>query len=425
MEREVLNRYLNKLNESIRNIKYQINSINSDIQKNKKQSYIEKRIDRLIENYKVLDQKYKEVASVNSEPIKMIKDQLIEIKNKVETICRVGSKEVNKQNIKLDEKPKQKRNYIGRDDNKVVLDIYGEDGQLELVYMVEKTKSVTDRIKEKFILKKENKRNKKNGILKRVFSYSKRIFDSVSKGKIAKRIVAIGMGILMLAPGTITANQNEDEVKNENTKHSYADAMEEMPISNNELLKVAKELEETKPSAESKVISEAKIENQTEAESKMELNSEKKNDPSKVENERKENELTNKEKEEIHIIAPAQCKYTEVSDGRGNYGVFNQDTEVAIYNRALIRTNKDGSKSILRATKIGQTWKQYAEEQGINYDEFKTYIQNNKNIQEVISTISVDGKIIYGWIPASNLEYRTESKQMKAERNYVIEIENR
>lgn len=59
MEKESVDRYLNKINESIRNIQYQINSINQDIIKNKKQSYIEKRINRLVNNYKMLIKKMK------------------------------------------------------------------------------------------------------------------------------------------------------------------------------------------------------------------------------------------------------------------------------------------------------------------------------------------------------------------------------
>ena len=45
MDKKVLNKHIGKLNEDIRNIQYQINSINQDIKKDKKQSYIEKRID--------------------------------------------------------------------------------------------------------------------------------------------------------------------------------------------------------------------------------------------------------------------------------------------------------------------------------------------------------------------------------------------
>ena len=142
--------------------------------------------------------------------------------------------------------------------------------------------------------------------------------------------------------------------------------------------------------------------------------------------EKKENDLEKESnEEEIHIIAPAQSKYTEVSDGSGNYGIFNKDTEVAIYNRALIRTNSDGTKSILKATKIGQSWKEYAEEKGIDYNELKEYIENNENIQEVISTMSVDGESIYGWMPASNLEYRSADKELKVDRSYIAEVEER
>ena len=51
MDNQNLQRYISKLNEDIRNVKYQINSIFQDIQKDKKQNYIEKRIDRLIDKY--------------------------------------------------------------------------------------------------------------------------------------------------------------------------------------------------------------------------------------------------------------------------------------------------------------------------------------------------------------------------------------
>lgn len=44
MDKKVLNKHLEKLNEDIRNIQYQINSINQDIKKDKKQSYIEKEL---------------------------------------------------------------------------------------------------------------------------------------------------------------------------------------------------------------------------------------------------------------------------------------------------------------------------------------------------------------------------------------------
>ena len=67
MDKKVLNKHIGKLNEDIRNIQYQINSINQDMKKGKKQSYIEKRIDRLVNNYKMLNQKRQELVNISRE----------------------------------------------------------------------------------------------------------------------------------------------------------------------------------------------------------------------------------------------------------------------------------------------------------------------------------------------------------------------
>lgn len=67
MDKKVLNKHIEKLNEDIRNIQYQINSINQDMKKGKKQSYIEKRIDRLVNNYKMLNQKRQELVNISRE----------------------------------------------------------------------------------------------------------------------------------------------------------------------------------------------------------------------------------------------------------------------------------------------------------------------------------------------------------------------
>lgn len=49
-------------------------------------------------------------------------------------------------------------------------------------------------------------------------------------------------------------------------------------------------------------------------------------------------------------------------------------------------------------------------------DELKTYIENNENIQEVLSTMSVDGKSIYGWMLASEIEYKTQHKEINVQK---------
>ncbi len=112
-------------------------------------------------------------------------------------------------------------------------------------------------------------------------------------------------------------------------KNSYIDTVKQTPVNEHELIKMAEDF-------------------------KKKENSLNMDENIKSEEAVKEEKNTNDKNEDdvlVHIIAPAQSKYTEVSDGRGNYGIFTEDTEVSIYNRALIRTNKDGSKSILKATK--------------------------------------------------------------------------
>ena len=103
MDKKVLNKHLEKLNEDIRNIQYQINSINQDIKKDKKQSYIEKRIDRLVNNYKMLNQKRQELVNISREEKRELQEKVLEIRKQVKDVCYKGSKDVSKQNIQLDE----------------------------------------------------------------------------------------------------------------------------------------------------------------------------------------------------------------------------------------------------------------------------------------------------------------------------------
>lgn len=398
MDNQALQRYISKLNEDIRNIKYQINSILQDIQKDKKQSYIEKRIDRLIDKYKKIYEKYQAISGLDKKEVVEMQGILINVAEKVELVCKIGSKDVNKQNTKLDMWSKEDVDenlvYVSDITNDEVVNVYDKDGQLELVY-------IHHNGREGFLEKVKNRREerakfRKEGLIKRRFSFNKKKNSKNKLGnKILKRAASFGMALLMLLPVSNATSQQDTKNESENGKGSYTDNMKKTPVSSHPLIEAVDKTEEIVPSVETK----SEKETQSEKDTKLE--------------------------EKIHIIAPAQCKYTEVSDGSGEYGIFSEETEVAIYNRALIRSNKDGSKSILKATKIGQTWEEYAEEQGLDYNEFKEYIENNDNIQEVISTMSVDGKNIYGWILASNLEYRTESKNIEVERSYVTELEER
>lgn len=390
MDNQNLQRYIFKLNEDIRNVKYQINSIFQDIQKDKKQSYIEKRIDRLIDNYKKIYEKYQAISGLDKKEIVEMQGVLINIAEKVELVCQIGSKDVNKQNTKLDMYKKESVDenlvYVSAMENDRVVNVYGKDGQLELVYIDNTREGIAEKVKNKM---EARTKTKKEGFFKKMFSRTKENSRNDLGAKIFKRVASFGMALLMLLPLSNAMSQQDSKTESENNKGTYTEDVEETPISSHPFIEAIDEIEETKPSIETS----------------------------------KEKETQSKET--VHIIAPAQCRYTEVSDGSGQYGIFSEETEVAIYNRALIRSNKDGSKSILKATKIGQTWEEYAKEQGLDYNEFKEYIENNENIQEVISTMSVDGKNIYGWIPASDLEYRTESKNIEVERSYVTEINER
>lgn len=390
MDNQNLQRYISKLNEDIRNVKYQINSIFQDIQKDKKQKYIEKRIDRLIDKYKKIYAKYQTISGLDKKEVVEMQGVLTNVAEKVELVCQIGSKDIEKQNTKLDIYQKESIDenivYVSDIKSDKIVNVYGKDGQLELVYVDNTREGIVEKVKNKI---EARIKNKKEGFFKKMFSRGKETFKNIFNNKMVKRIAALGMGVLMLFPAAEAVNYQNSKTESKNNKGSYTDNVEETPVSSHPFVEAMDNLEETRTS--------------------IEANSEKETQP----------------EEKIHIIAPAECRYTEVSDGSGQYGIFSEETEVAIYNRALIRNNKDGSKSILKATKIGQTWEQYAEEQGLDYNEFKEYIENNENIQEVISTMSVDGKNIYGWIPASDLDYRTESKNIEVERNYVTEVEER
>lgn len=399
MGKESFNKYLSKINESIRNIQYQINSINQDIIKNKKQNYIEKRINRLVNNYEILTKKSEELEHLNKKEIREVNESLLNIRRQIEDVCHIGSKDYKKQNINLEQNNRnEEKEYISYDDNERIRGVYGRDEQLAFIYKEKKPKGFKEKIRYGSSFKKEKKKIKKNNM---ILIKIRQFFDKNNDKKLLKRMAALGMGSLMLLPGTIVANQNENNTESKSTKNGYIDTVKQTPVDEHEFIKMAEDLKKD--------------------------NSLNMNQNIKSEEAVKEENSDDKIEDDVlvHIIAPAQSKYTEVSDGRGNYGIFTEDTEVSIYNRALIRTNKDGSKSILKATKVGQTWKQYAEEQGIDYNEFKTYIENNENIQEVLSTMSVDGKSIYGWMPASELEYKTQDKEINVQRNYVTEVEER
>lgn len=91
-----------------------------------------------------------------------------------------------------------------------------------------------------------------------------------------------------------------------------------------------------------------------------------------------------------------------------------EDTKVKVYNRALVRTDKNGNKQILEATRPGQTWEQFAEEHDMNYSDFKNYIENN-NIEKCVSIDSEDENSSYGWV-SENVVFSIPEKEIDMSR---------
>ena len=221
-----------------------------------------------------------------------------------------------------------------------------------------------------------------------------------SKGSFKKRVVALGMALTMGLFGSATAGENISKSYDTKNSKSYTDSnYEKNDFKDSIYIQALENTEETKTTV-------GKIENTENTESVQ------KSTESVTENsERQESkkDMEKEDKEEIFLVR-ANTKYTEVSDGSGNIGYFTKDTKVKVYNRALIKTCEDGSKEILKVTKVGQTWKQFAEEKGIDYEEFKEYIENNENIQECVSIQS--GRTLCGWLLIDELE-RIEVESME------------
>lgn len=248
----------------------------------------------------------------------------------------------------------------------------------------------------------ENRKNEKNRKYKKV-------------GRISALFMA---GTLALFGGTTVGESNTDTVKNEKNEKSYVDINKENNEFKESLFVQALE-ETTNPNTvQETTVKMAKqketwntqptfVQPTTEATEVKKENNINKNQSTKKE-EKIQNQQDNKTTEykesadDVYILK-ANTEYTENSLGEGTTGFVSRDTKVNIYNRALVKTDKQGNKSILKVTKVGQTWEEYAKDQGIDYKEFKTYIENNPNIKEMVSLDDVDGNQL-GWISKDKLE---------------------
>ncbi len=253
--------------------------------------------------------------------------------------------------------------------------IYGKDIELitdipinmPLFIESSKEKSLTIKIKQKF----EKMKDKIQTMVSH-FSNSRQK-NKKTKGRLAKRIASLAMASSLAFFGSVTTGENTSKLEGIDHHKSYTDTNHEKNDFKDSIYMQA--LENTE---------ETKVTDTIEKD---------------------------KSTEDVFLVH-ANTTYTEVSDGSGNSGYFAKDTKVKLYNRALIKTCEDGSKKILKATKVGQTWQEFAEEKGIDYKEFKEYIENNENIQECVSIQSEDEKTLYGWLSIDELE-RIEVENME------------
>lgn len=286
-------------------------------------------------------------------------------------------------------KNKNDQNYNLEDLNNRIINLYNLAG--------ERRKSIYIREKEEIDFVAQKARKLK---LFEMFSIRKNSSKEKSENKkqifkIGRRIAAFAMAISMALFAGTRVGDTEKYTNQKETK-SYTDTDNRKNDKNNfkESLYVeaAREVEKEKNNIEKNK------ENPFKNDVKEEL-AEK--DDIIVNN---EEEIKDKYIDDANeYLAIEGTKYSEASDGSGNIGYFSKDTEVKVYNRSLVKTDENGNKQILEVSKVGQTWKEYAEEKGLDYDEFKEYM-NNKNVKKYVSLDSIDGTKSYGWVLEDTLE---------------------
>lgn len=227
------------------------------------------------------------------------------------------------------------------------------------------------------------------------------------KGKVTKRIAAFLMASSLAFFGSITTGENTSKSDHSKNDKSYVDIHQEKQNFKNSIYMQTLEDGMQTTTQSTAEITKHSIQTTKPIENKNESVEDKNIEESKQE----------KNIQEKVLLAHQNTQYTEVSDGTGNAGYFMKDTKVRVYNRALIKTEKDGSKTILKYTKVGQDWKQFAKENKISYQKLKEYMDTNENIKEYVSVQSEDGKTLYGWLSADCLE------PIKTNDTFIEEVE--
>lgn len=310
-------------------------------------------------------------------------------KNRVKGIQIVLNKEINLRMIreKIDElydlsgiKPKKEADEKDGIKIELVSDIPGNEDLIFDREIIENDKiGLFGYISEKF-----------NKIKNKIKEYRKQKKKNKKPGKIRKLTAIVVAGAIALFSGT-TVGEPNGSVKENNNGNAYVDTTRDNNNSFKESIYV-----EAMQENETRSIEQEPTEIETEKTRPTQIEE-------KIEETTTQNELEENDFEDDIFVVKAGTKYTEVSDGSGNIGYFSNDNRVSVYCRAAIKTDEYGNRSII-ATKAKQTWKDFATENNIDYDEFKEYLENNPNVQEMVALDSEDGKREYGWVSIDKLE---------------------
>ena len=241
-------------------------------------------------------------------------------------------------------------------------------------------------------------------------------FSNLRKNKIEKnnkykkvgRAAAFLMAGTLMFSGGITvgeSNTKSDDQKGKEPTNTYVDINNNQNEFKNSIYIQALQEESKAIKNEQPTTEEIATQKETQTVEKEQINKLDKNSNQKEKKENNQNNIKEQSESSDDLYnVKANTKYTEVSDGSGNFGFFDKATKVKIYNRALLKIDENGNKSVLNVSNVGQTWEQFAKENNINYEEFREYIDNNPNIQEMVSIQSEDGKTLYGWLSKDKLE---------------------
>lgn len=318
-----------------------------------------------------LENKYQELSDLNDE---FNKKGIFEIKQ-LEDLNKNASYNVTKLNNKIKELYK----LAGIEKKKInknnAQSIYGEE--IDLVTDIPGNLEMLGFVGENNIAKKKKTKN----------------FDF---RKLGKRVATFTVAMIMTIFAGVKANDSRGHVYEKET-NSYTDTNRE----NANTKEKFKETLYVEVAETIKQEAETVAQKETQPEERLVHMENEKEIMQVVSKQEKKPKIIDDEKSDYYL-AKAGSKYTESSDGSGNIGYFSKDTEVRVYNRALVKMDKDGNKQILEVTKIGDTWRKYAEEKGLNYEEFKEYIDNNENVREYVSLQSIDGNNLYGWVEVND-----------------------